>query len=199
MATKKSAPAQEPIEDLTVGDYNEADLAKFGFNEVDPMKGLDAIYNAGQEGFEEGQTKLGLYKGTKLCISTKAKKPNWKAVEGQPGKVSRKLHVFQAAKPDGELLPKTFGIWSAGVLTSMLERIRPNQVIAVTYLGVAEEAYKEGQTAPHLFRLRGNNLDMTMADLNELQGSDESTDAPQQSHLGRLPNGSAVLDSRAAV
>lgn len=159
----------EMFENANIGDVSEADIAALGFEEVDPLKGLDAAYSAGQPGFEAGTTKLGIFKGTKTCISTFAKKPRWKLVEGEKkgpaARVQKKLHIFQAVTVGGEILKKTYGLWHAGVLSAMLEKVAPEQTLAVTYLGLAEKPFKEGDNAPHVFKLRGKDLEVTMESL----------------------------------
>lgn len=174
MATAKVAPKgktaakefQEDMEDLTIGNFDVSQLEDLGFNEIDPLKGLDAVYNAGQEGFEKGITKFGAYLGDKLCVSVKEKKSNWKVHPTLPGKVCRLLHQFVVAKPNGELLDSSYGIWSAGVLSAMLKRVKRGQLVAITYEGLADESYKEGQSKPHMFTIRGKNLVLTMGDLD---------------------------------
>jgi|WetSurMetagenome_2_1015567.scaffolds.fasta_scaffold06944_2 hypothetical protein len=160
---------QEDMEDLTVGNYDVSELDKLGFGEVDPLKGLDAVYNAGQEGFEKGVTKLGQYVGDKLCVSTKEKKPNWKAHPTLQGKVTRLLHNFIVARPNGELLEKSYGIWAAGTLTAMLKRVKRGQIIAITYDGVSDESFKPNQAPPHMFTIRGKDLVLTMDKLDIIE------------------------------
>lgn len=155
--------------DLDIGDFNLADLAKAGFNETDVMRDLAIIYNAGQPGFEQGKTKLGIYLGTKTAVSSEGKKEFWKPVPGEPGKVYREIHIFQACRPDGEMLNKLFGIWNQGVLGQQLKRIVPNQMVAVTYLGLADKPFKEDQNPHHLFRIDGKNLELR-PDLSTLPG-----------------------------
>ncbi len=154
---------------VDLGNVDVSQLAALGFDEVDPLKGLDAAYNAGQEGFLPGVTKLGLYLGTKTCVSTKEKKPNWKDHPEIEGKVIRRLHHFQVAKVDGEVTKQTYGIWSAGCLDAMLRRIRPQTVLAITYIGQADKAFKQGQTPPHMFTLRGKGIDLKITDLDAFE------------------------------
>lgn len=163
---------------LNLGTINLDDLTGLGFEEVDPLKGIDAAYNAGQEGFLAGTTKLGYFEGTKLCVSTEDKKPNWKQHPDQEGKVCRKLHIFRSVNPkDGELLKTYYGIWSAGCLDAMLKRIKKQQTIAVTYEGIAEKAYKKNQTPPHVFKLRGKGLEMRITDLMDIESDVQGQEA----------------------
>lgn len=163
---------------LNLGDVSADQLKGLGFDEIDPLKGLDAAYNAGQEGFLEGTTKLGQYLGTKLCVSTAEKKPTWREHPELEGKVCRRLHHFRVVTPSGEVLPKTFGIWSAGVLDAMLKRIDRGAVLAITYEGKADKAFKKGQTPPHLFKLRGKGIELRMTDLDAFESDDGETAEP---------------------
>jgi hypothetical protein len=170
--------ADAKITDLTLGNINLEDLTGLGFEEVDPLKGIDAAYNAGQEGFLAGTTKLGYFEGTKLCVSTEDKKPNWKPHPELEDKVCRKLHIFRSVNPkDGELLKTYFGIWSAGCLDAMLKRIKTQQTIAVTYEGQAEKAFKKNQTPPHVFKLRGKGLEMKITDLMDIESDVQGVEA----------------------
>lgn len=163
--------------DLTVGNVDDSALAKLGLTVVDPLKGLDATYNAGQEGFDAGTTKFGKFKGTKRCITLRSKKPRWKLVEGEKegpaARVYRKLHIFQVVKTDGELLPVFFGLWQAGMLTAALDSIKPNQLLAVTYLGQDTKPLKTGDTPPHLFRIQGKDIDVQLKDLADIESDIE--------------------------
>jgi hypothetical protein len=161
---------------LTLGDVNLDDLTSLGFEEVDPLKGIDAAYNAGQEGFLPGTTKLGYFEGTKLCVSTPEKKPNWKEHPTLEDKVCRGLHIFRSVGRDGEMLKTYFGIWSAGALDAMLKRIRPHQILAITYEGLADKPFKKGQSNPHVFKLRGRGLEIRMSDLAEIEPDVEGTE-----------------------
>lgn len=178
--------------DLTVGNVDDRLLEKLGLTVVDPLKGLDATYNAGQDGFEAGTTKLGIFKGTKRCITTRAKKARWKLVEGESegpaARVYRKLHIFQAVGADGEVLPKFYGLWQAGMLTSALERIKPNQLLAVTYLGQDTVPLKAKDTPPHLFRIQGKNIDVQMQDLADIE-SDSNSDIEGDASAGFATQG----------
>jgi hypothetical protein len=171
--------AEENINaNLLIGNVDESALAALDFAEVNPLQGLDAAYSAGQAGFEAGVTKLGIFMGTKICVSTKEKKPRWKAVEGKPGKVMKKLHMFQAVTAGGELLKSYYGLWHTGGLTAMLERVKRNQLIAITYVGLADKPFREGDSLPHVFKLRGKGLEVKMTDLTEVEddyGSEEAT------------------------
>jgi hypothetical protein len=162
---------------LALGNVNLDDLSSMGFEEVDPLKGIDAAFNAGQEGFLAGTTKIGQYEGTKLCVSTAEKKPNWKDHPEIEGKVCRKLHIFRSFDvKTGELGKTYFGLWSAGCLDAMLKRIKPGQVLAITYEGRAEKAFKKNQTPPHMFKIRGKGLEMKITDLAEIENDVEGTE-----------------------
>lgn len=185
--TENTGDAKVDQKTLTLGDVSADDLAGLGFDEIDPLKGIDAAYNAGQEGFLAGTTKLGQYIGTKMCVSTVEKKPTWKAHPDQElrdrGKVVRLLHHFRVVRPNGEVLPQVFGLWSAGCLDAMLKRIPVNSVLAVTYEGKAERAFKPGQTPPHIFKLRGKGIEMRITDLDaysELSGDVEGEEQLSQ-------------------
>lgn len=176
---EQSPDAKVTNETVSLGDVSLDALASLGFEEVDPLKGIDAAYNAGQHGFLEGTTKLGYFEGTKLCVSTEEKKPNWaqhpdKNLREQ-GKVVRQLHIFRSVRPDGELLNTYFGLWSAGALDAMLKRIKPHQILAITYEGLAEKPFKPGQSRPHSFKLRGRGLEIRMSDLADIVSDDELT------------------------
>jgi hypothetical protein len=174
----QQADEQENVnENLGVGNVDEAALASMHFDEVDPLKGLDAAYSAGQPGFEKGVTKLGIYKGTKLCVSTKEKKPRWKALDGKPGKVCKKLHIFQCATTGGEVLKTFFGLWHTGTLTAALQRIKRESLIAVTYLGQSDKPFREGDTPPHMFKIRGKGIEVKMTDLADIE-PDMDDDTP---------------------
>lgn len=162
---------------LQIGNVDETALSSLDFTEVDPLKGLDAAYSAGQPGFEKGVTKLGIFKGTKLCVSTKEKKPRWKDHPTQKGKVCKKLHIFQAATPTGEVLKIHFGLWHTGALTAMLDRVKKEQLVGITYLGQAEKPFREGDTLPHIFKLRGKGLEVKMTDLADVE-SDDGDEVP---------------------
>jgi hypothetical protein len=181
MAKQKPEEVNEtPAENLSVGNVDAATLDAFQFDEVNPLQGLDAAYSAGQPGFEKGVTKLGIFKGTKLCVSTKEKKPRWKihpnAELAKAGKVCKKLHLFEAVDSKGQKTKGTYGLWHTGALTAMLERVKRDQLVAITYEGQAAEPYRKGDTPPHVFKLRGKGLEMKMTDLTDIE--DDNDDAP---------------------
>jgi hypothetical protein len=195
MAKNKTVnPAdQESVADVNLGSVDAAALAALGFEEVDPMKGLDEVFNAGQEGFEKGVTKLGIFKGTKLCVSTKEKKHNWKAHPNPElaakGKVVRKLYIFQVMTAGGEILKKYYGIWHAGTLGALLRRVTVGQPLAITYTGLGEP-FKIGQAKPHTFKVLGKGLELSVSDLDDIEESDdrELTDA-ELAGLARMREG----------
>lgn len=177
MAKNNKATEETTVEDVNMqlGNVDESALASLQFEEVDPLKGLDATFNAGQDGFLAGTTKLGIFKGTKICTSTKAKKPRWHLCEGQDpknsgAKVQRKLHIFQATTPSGEILKAHFGLWGAGSLSAALDRVGKEQLLAVTYLGKADKPFRQGDAPPHLFKIRGRGIEIKMSDLADIEG-----------------------------
>jgi hypothetical protein len=155
---------------LNLGDINADELAKMGLDEVDPLRGIDAAYNAGQDGFLAGTTKVGEYLGTKLCVSTKEKHSTWKLHPdpemARRDKVVRHLHHFRVVGKDGEIGRSVFGIWSAGCLDAVLKRVPRNSLLAITYEGLSEKPLKAGQSAPHLFKVRGRGIEYKITDLD---------------------------------
>lgn len=117
---------------------------------VDPMNEIPCLV-PNKPGFEAGKTLAGEYLRTNRIYSNKF----------TAGKVDAKgkyrdQHIFKDASGN------IFGIWSVGSLGYVIPKIQAGTFVAITYLGLAKEALKEGQNVPHEFKYEGiNGLDLS--------------------------------------
>lgn len=120
-------------------------------NVSDPMQAIPTVV-PNKEGFMKGTTLAGYYLRTDRVYSEKFTAGKR---EAGTGRKYRDLHVFKDAKNI------IFGIWSVGTLGFALKKVQPNTFIAITYLGVADKALRQGESPAHMFKYEGVNLDLS--------------------------------------
>jgi hypothetical protein len=151
MAKRTSNVSDEPVRtDLNFGELDTATEQQL--KEVDPLQNL-VTFVPGKPGYEAGQILAGHYVGTKRVYSEKFTAGK----KDKDGRQYRDLHILRNPK-NGK-----FGIWSVGSLGFVMEKMAPNELISIEYVGLAEKALKPGQNPPHVFKFRGVNLELDTA------------------------------------
>lgn len=157
MAKEKKEQAAKSQEEMTAEEQRAA-LAGFGevdaelsaqSKEVDPFERMPTM-NPGKPGFEEGQTRAGIYVRTKRVVSDAFAAGK---IDPKTGEKYRLLHVLRNRAGD-----KVFGIWSVGQLGAAMQCLNEGDYIEITYTGVGEPLRK-GQSGPHTFKFRGTRPD----------------------------------------
>lgn len=92
--------------------------------------------------WEPGQTLTGTYVRTERVYSDKLTAGKKDA----QGKIYRDLHVLE------DISKKTmFAIWSVGILGNFFDQVEVGAPVSITYKGLADQAFKPGQSVPHAF------------------------------------------------
>lgn len=89
-----------------------------------------------------GQSLGGIYVRTERVYSSKFKAGK----KDRDGKKYRDLHVLEDVNSKA-----LFGIWSVGILGNFFEQVPPNAPVKLTYKGLGDKPFKEGDNAPHTF------------------------------------------------
>lgn len=139
------------------------------------ISGDGPTFQPGQEGFMPETTLSGTYRGTKRVYSDKFNNPK---IEEGTGLEYRDRHVFEHPKAG------YFGIWSVGTLAYVLRKIKPEDRVfmAITYKGLGEAPLKKGQSKPHVFEFRGENLKIDTNDFQDIYTAQAAAKAAGAHH-----------------
>jgi hypothetical protein len=126
-------------------------VGRVGAAEVAALKPLVSVedipaFMPAKEGFLEGETLAGYFVETKKVVSEKLTTTK----RDENGKKYAYLHILRDRSTNAK-----FGIWGKGQLDGILRNAKPDQFLAITYLGLADEPLEKGQSRPHQFDVRG--------------------------------------------
>jgi hypothetical protein len=160
---KKSTKVDE--QDIDLGVANDLD-----FSVPEEMEELlkevvkqedGPTFQPGKPGFEVGKTLAGFYLGTRRIYSSKFRNPK---IEKGTGLKYKDRHFFKHPKAG------PFGIWAVGTTAPIFSRIptKEPKFIAMTYLGLAEKPFKEGQSRPHMFTFKGDGISIEAQEFEDI-------------------------------
>jgi hypothetical protein len=170
--TKETNTESQDAETSNAMDFSVPEEMSGRMQEAE-ISGDGPTFQPGQEGFMPGATLSGLYKGTKRIYSDKFNNPK---IEEGTGREYRDRHVFEHPKAG------YFGIWSVGTLAFVLRKVDKNKFIAITYKGLGPEPLKKGQSKPHVFEFRGENLKIDTNEFEDIYDAQAAAKAAGANH-----------------
>lgn len=174
MAKNKNQEIQDEVSTNTDLDFGASNAEIEGrLSDVDPLENIPCFV-PGKQGFEKGKKLVGKYIGTKRVYSDKFTAGK----RDEEGRLYRDLHIYLHP-----IHNKKFGIWSVGTLGMVMSRLAPGELLTIEYTGLAEKSLKPGQSAPHTFRFRGDNVNLDTVTMSQ---DEERETAPRRGAEARV-------------